>query len=75
MKSNREELQEVEKRLKHEKERRMFERYQTIRLYMMGLCVRMESNAICENSLVHLIQVVLCKTSTTYDKAHRNASK
>ena len=55
MKSNREELHEVEKRLKHEKERRMLERYQTIRLYMMGLCVRMESNAICENSLVHLI--------------------
>ena len=40
MKSNREELQEVEKRLKHEKERRMFERYQTIRLYMMGHTVK-----------------------------------
>jgi transposase len=30
------ELQEVEKRLKTEKKRRMYERYQTIRLYLMG---------------------------------------
>jgi transposase len=36
MKTNTEELQEVENRLKHEKNRRMYERYQTIRLYLMG---------------------------------------
>lgn len=30
------ELLEVELRIKHEKQRRMFERYQTIRLYLMG---------------------------------------
>jgi transposase len=30
------ELQEVEKRLKHEKSRRMFERYQTVRLHLLG---------------------------------------
>jgi transposase len=30
------ELQEVEKRLKLEKSRRMFERYQTVRLYLLG---------------------------------------
>jgi transposase len=29
-------LQEVEKRLKQEKSRRMFERYQTVRLYLLG---------------------------------------
>jgi transposase len=29
-------LQEVEKRIKHEKDRRMFERYQTVRLYLIG---------------------------------------
>lgn len=36
MESNSEALQEVEQRLKHEKRRRMFERYQTIRLYLLG---------------------------------------
>lgn len=36
MNSNNEKLQEVENRLKYEKNRRMFERYQTIRLYLMG---------------------------------------
>jgi transposase len=36
MKSNIEELQMVENRLKYEKERRMYERYQTIRLYLLG---------------------------------------
>ena len=36
MESKIEELQKVENRLKHEKERRMYERYQTIRLYLMG---------------------------------------
>lgn len=30
------ELQEVENRLKHEKDRRMYERYQTIRLHLLG---------------------------------------
>lgn len=40
MKSNIEELQEVENRLKHEKERRMYERYQTIRLYLMGYPIK-----------------------------------
>jgi transposase len=30
------ELQEVEKRLKQEKNRRMFERYQTVRLHLLG---------------------------------------
>jgi transposase len=30
------ELQEIEKRLKQEKDRRMFERYQTIRLHLLG---------------------------------------
>jgi transposase len=30
------ELQEVEKRLKQEKDRRMFERYQTVRLHLLG---------------------------------------
>ncbi|KEQ21631.1 transposase, partial [Paenibacillus tyrfis] len=34
--SNTEALQEVEQRLKHEKSRRMFERYQTIRLYLLS---------------------------------------
>jgi transposase len=29
-------LQEVEKRIKHEKDLRMFERYQTVRLYLLG---------------------------------------
>jgi transposase len=29
-------LQEVEQRLKHEKGRRMFERYQTVRLHLLG---------------------------------------
>jgi transposase len=29
-------LQEVEKRIKHEKDRRMFERYQTVRLHLLG---------------------------------------
>jgi transposase len=36
MESNTEALQEVEQRLKREKGRRMFERYQTIRLYLLG---------------------------------------
>jgi transposase len=31
-----EKLQEVEKRLKHEKSRRMYERYQTVRLHLLG---------------------------------------
>jgi transposase len=30
------EFQEVEKRLKHEKSRRMFQRYQTVRLHLLG---------------------------------------
>jgi hypothetical protein len=30
------ELQEVEQRLKHEKSQRMFERYQTMRLHLLG---------------------------------------
>lgn len=29
-------LQEVERRLKHEQGRRMFERYQTVRLHLLG---------------------------------------
>lgn len=36
MGSNGKALQEVEQRLKQEKSRRMFERYQTIRLYLQG---------------------------------------
>jgi hypothetical protein len=40
MKSNIEELQEVENRLKYEKELRMYERYQTIRLYLMGYLIK-----------------------------------
>ncbi|PLR89327.1 IS630 family transposase, partial [Bacillus sp. T33-2] len=36
MKSNIDELQEVENRLKGEKTRRMYERYQAIRLHLMG---------------------------------------
>lgn len=32
MNSNKEHLQEIENKLKHEKNRRMFERYQAIRL-------------------------------------------
>jgi transposase len=40
MKSNIEELQEVENKLKHEKKRRMYERYQTIRLYLMGNSIK-----------------------------------
>src|SRR4051794_16176272 len=36
MKSKLEESQEVEKRLKHEKNRRIYERYQTVRLHLMG---------------------------------------
>jgi transposase len=32
-----EKLQEVETRLKHEKSRRMFERFQTIRLHLLGI--------------------------------------
>lgn len=36
MKNVEEQLQEVEQRLKHEQSRRMFERYQTIRLHLLG---------------------------------------
>jgi hypothetical protein len=36
MKTMIEQLQEVEQRLKHEKSRRMFERYQTVRLHLLG---------------------------------------
>jgi DNA-binding NarL/FixJ family response regulator len=36
MEINSPELQEVEQRLKHEKSRRMFERYQTVRLHLLG---------------------------------------
>lgn len=36
MESNKNELQEVEKRMKQEKNRRLFERYQAIRLHLMG---------------------------------------
>jgi|SRR5690625_4442227 len=36
MKSNANELQAVENRLKSEKKRRMYERYQAIRLYLLG---------------------------------------
>ena len=36
METTTEELQEVEKRLQHEKNRSMYERYQTIRLSLMG---------------------------------------
>jgi transposase len=36
MKTRIEQLQEVEQRLKHEKSRRMFERYQTVRLHLLG---------------------------------------
>jgi transposase len=36
MEINSAELQEVEQRLKHEKSRRMFERYQTVRLHLLG---------------------------------------
>jgi transposase len=40
MKSIVDELQEVESRLKTEKSRRMYERYQTIRLHLMGKSVQ-----------------------------------
>lgn len=40
MKSNIEELQKVEDRLMDEKERRMYERYQTIRLFLLGHSVK-----------------------------------
>ncbi|WP_235888099.1 IS630 family transposase [Neobacillus paridis] len=40
MKSNIEELLEVENRLKHENGRRMYERYQAIRLYLMGKSIQ-----------------------------------
>jgi transposase len=36
MKSIMEQLQDVDQRLKHEKSRRMFERYQTVRLHLLG---------------------------------------
>jgi transposase len=36
MKSIVEQLQDVDQRLKHEKSRRMFERYQTVRLHLLG---------------------------------------
>jgi len=36
MKTVDEQLQDVEQRLKHEKSRRMFERYQTVRLHLLG---------------------------------------
>jgi transposase len=36
MKSNLEELQEIENKLKHEMNRRMYERYQAVRLHLMG---------------------------------------
>lgn len=36
MKTVEEQLQDVEQRLKHEKSRRMFERYQTVRLHLLG---------------------------------------
>jgi transposase len=36
MKTIEEQLNEVEQRLKHEKSRRMFERYQTVRLHLLG---------------------------------------
>jgi transposase len=36
MKTTSEQLQKVEERLKHEKNRRMFERYQTVRLHLLG---------------------------------------
>lgn len=40
MNSNLEELQEIENKLKHEKNRRMYERYQTIRLHLMGNTIK-----------------------------------
>ena len=40
MKSNIEELLEVENRLKHENGRHMYERYQAIRLYLMGKSIQ-----------------------------------
>jgi transposase len=36
MKTKEEQLHDVEQRLKHEKSRRMFERYQTIKLHLLG---------------------------------------
>ncbi|MCZ8511743.1 helix-turn-helix domain containing protein [Paenibacillus filicis] len=36
MKTIEEQLQDVEQRLKHEQSRRMFERYQTVKLHLLG---------------------------------------
>jgi transposase len=46
MESNVEALKEVEQRLKREQGRRMFERYQTIKLYLQGTCYNQIATAI-----------------------------
>jgi hypothetical protein len=46
MESNLEALKEVEQRLKRAQGRRMFERYQTIKLYLQGTCYNQITTAI-----------------------------
>lgn len=61
MKSNIEKLQELENRIKHERDRRMYERYQAIRLYLMDYSVN-EITAILNRS---------DKTIRTYIKCYK----
>lgn len=61
MKSNREEWQTVENRLKQEKERRMYERYQAIRLYLMGYSVKQMMDILSRSD----------KTIRTYIKSYK----
>ncbi len=61
MKSNLDELQEIENKLKHEKNRRMYERYQAVRLHLMG-------------NTIHQISTILKrsdKTIGTYIRSYK----
>ncbi len=61
MKSNLDELQEIENKLKHEKNRRMYERYQAVRLRLMG-------------NTIHQISTILKrsdKTIGTYIRSYK----
>lgn len=46
MKSNLKELKEIENQLKHEKKRRMYERYQAVRLHLMGNSIKQISKIL-----------------------------
>lgn len=52
--SKKEQLKEIEIRLQHEKNRRMYERYQAIRLHLMGHSYEQISNILGRCKFIHI---------------------